>query len=116
MPVKRLEIDLRCHQLIQVLGTAQLCHLGLQLQLGDLVAQRLQAALELHPLLIGRDDFAREDKVSVKINEEGGGVYQVNGEEMGGWLAWHKDSIYTDKLNHGGLLWGQCLLNNPRPA
>ena len=32
---------------------------------------------EEHPLLIGRDDFAREDKVSVKINEEAGGIYQA---------------------------------------
>ena len=64
---------------------------------------------EEHPLLIGRDDFAREDKVSVKINEEAGGIYQVRGEELQGWLAWHKDSIYTDKLNHGGLLWAQVV-------
>jgi taurine dioxygenase len=64
---------------------------------------------EEHPLLIGRDDFAREDKVSVKINEEAGGIYKVRGEELAGWLAWHKDSIYTDKLNHGGLLWAQVV-------
>ena len=64
---------------------------------------------EEHPLLIGRDDFAREDKVSVKINEEAGGIYQVRGEELAGGLAWHKDSIYTDKLNHGGLLWAQVV-------
>lgn len=74
--------------------------LDVQMRLSELFGES-----EEHPLLIGRDDFAREDKVSVKIDEEGGGVYQVKGEEMAGWLAWHKDSIYTDKLNHGGLLW-----------
>ncbi len=64
---------------------------------------------EEHPLLVGRDDFARADKVSVKIDEEAGGIYQVRGEELAGWLAWHKDSIYTDKLNHGGLLWAMVV-------
>jgi taurine dioxygenase len=78
--------------------------LDIQMRLSELFGES-----EEHPLLIGRDDFVREDKVSVKINEEGGGIYQVNGEEMAGWLAWHKDSIYTDKLNHGGLLWAMVV-------
>src|SRR5882762_6904843 len=57
-----------------------------------------------HPLL--RElDLPREKKVSITIDEVGGGVYEVNGEELSGWLAWHKDSIYTDQLNHGGILW-----------
>ena len=78
--------------------------LDIQMRLSELFGES-----EEHPLLIGRDDFAREDKVSVKINEEAGGIYQVRGEELAGWLAWHKDSIYTDKLNHGGLLWAQVV-------
>ena len=57
-----------------------------------------------HPLL--RElDLPREKKVSITIDEVGGGVYEVHGEELAGWLAWHKDSIYTDQLNHGGILW-----------
>ena len=57
-----------------------------------------------HPLL--RElDVPRETKVSITIDEVGGGVYEVHGEELSGWLAWHKDSIYTDQLNHGGILW-----------
>jgi len=59
---------------------------------------------EEHPLLRGVD-VPQADKVSVNIGEEGGGIYEINGEERGGWLAWHKDSIYTDALNHGGILW-----------
>lgn len=60
---------------------------------------------EIHPLLRESTEFSEADKVSVNINEEAGGIYEVNGETRLGWLAWHKDSIYTDKLNHGGLLW-----------
>ena len=59
---------------------------------------------EVHPLLL-ESDWPHEDKVSVKIDEEAGGIYEVDGETRAGWLAWHKDSIYTDKLNHGGILW-----------
>ncbi len=59
---------------------------------------------EEHPLLRGVD-VPQADKVSINIGEEGGGVYEIHGEERGGWLAWHKDSIYTDSLNHGGILW-----------
>ena len=59
---------------------------------------------EVHPLL-RESDMAEADKVSVNIDEEAGGIYEVNGEVRLGWLAWHKDSMYVDKLNHGGLLW-----------
>ena len=59
---------------------------------------------EEHPLLRGVD-VPRENKLSINIDEDGGGIYEVDGEERGGWLAWHKDSIYTDQINHGGILW-----------
>jgi taurine dioxygenase len=59
---------------------------------------------EEHPLMIGMD-IPRENKISININEEAGGRYEVNGEVRAGWLAWHKDSIYTDSINHGGILW-----------
>jgi hypothetical protein len=44
----------RRRQLLQVLRATQLRGLGFQLQLGDLLAQRVQAALELQALLVGR--------------------------------------------------------------
>ncbi len=64
---------------------------------------------EEHPLLRDREDMPVENKLSVGINEEAGGVYIVKGEELNGWLAWHKDSMYTDKINHGGILWSQIV-------
>ncbi len=70
-----------------------------QLRLSELFGHN-----ESHPML--RDaDMPEEMKISVNINEEVGGTYIVNGEERSGWLAWHKDSIYTDEINHGGILW-----------
>ena len=58
---------------------------------------------EEHPLLRGVD-VPREDKLIVNIDQDAGGAYMVEGEERRGWLAWHKDSIYTDTINHGGIL------------
>jgi hypothetical protein len=48
------QVDLGGGQLLQVLRAAQLGGLLFQLQLGDLLAQRVQAALEAHALLVGR--------------------------------------------------------------
>lgn len=59
---------------------------------------------EEHPLLRGVD-VPYEDKISIHLGEEQGSEYEIDGEVRLGWLAWHKDSIYTDTLNHGGLLW-----------
>jgi taurine dioxygenase len=70
-----------------------------QLKLSELFGHN-----ESHPML--RDaDMPDEMKISVNIDEEVGGTYLVDGEERSGWLAWHKDSIYTDEINHGGVLW-----------
>jgi taurine dioxygenase len=42
--------------------------------------------------------------VKIKFYPEDGSYYDVNGELRGGWLPWHSDLIYTDKINHGGIL------------
>jgi taurine dioxygenase len=63
---------------------------------------------EEHPLLRGVD-MPRESKLIVDIEfdggEEMGNLYEVDGEARGSWLPWHSDSIYTDQINHGGILW-----------
>jgi taurine dioxygenase len=59
---------------------------------------------EVHPLL-QQADMPHENKISVNIVESEGAIFEVDGEERAGWLDWHKDSIYTDTINHGGLLW-----------
>ena len=70
-----------------------------QLKLSELFGHN-----QSHPML--RDaDMPEEMKISVNIDEGVGGTYMVNGEERSGWLAWHKDSMYTDEINHGGVLW-----------
>ena len=58
--LERLAVHLGGLELVEVLRTAQLRGLEFQLQRGDAVAQRLQAALEAHALLVGRAHLGAE--------------------------------------------------------
>jgi taurine dioxygenase len=42
--------------------------------------------------------------VNIKFYPEDGSYYEVDGEELGGWLPWHSDLIYTGSINRGGIL------------
>jgi taurine dioxygenase len=61
---------------------------------------------EEHPLLRGVD-VPLEHRLTVDVDEKALGIYEVGGERRGGWQGWHKDSIYTDRINHGGILWSR---------
>src|SRR3982750_2398156 len=58
---------------------------------------------EVHPLLRNLD-VPRENKLIIDIDTDASAHYIVDGKTCVGWLAWHKDSIYTDKINRGGIL------------
>ncbi len=55
---QRIEIGLRLRQLLEELRAAELRGLLFELQLGDALAQRLQAVLERHALLVGARNCA----------------------------------------------------------
>ena len=42
--------------------------------------------------------------VKIKFYPEDGSYYDIGGELRGGWLPWHSDLIYTDRINRGGIL------------
>lgn len=42
--------------------------------------------------------------VKIKYYPEDGTCYDIDREQRGGWLPWHADLIYTDTINHGGIL------------
>lgn len=60
---------------------------------------------EEHPLLVGVDR-PREHKViaDIEYDEEDGDLYEIDGELRGGYLPWHFDLAYVDRINHGGIL------------
>jgi taurine dioxygenase len=60
---------------------------------------------EIHPLLVNVDR-PREHKLiaPIEVDQEDGDLYEVNGEIRGGYLPWHFDLAYVDRINHGGIL------------
>jgi taurine dioxygenase len=40
----------------------------------------------------------------IEYDEEDGDLYEINGELRGGFLPWHFDLAYMDRINHGGIL------------
>ena len=60
---------------------------------------------EIHPLLVGIER-PREHFVIAEIDyvEEDGDLYELNGELRSGFLPWHFDLAYMEKINRGGIL------------
>jgi taurine dioxygenase len=69
---------------------------------------RLFGEPEEHPLLRGVE-VAVENRLTIDVDERAMGIYEVDGERRGGWQGWHKDSMYTAKINHGGILWARTV-------
>ncbi len=59
--------------------------------------------LEPHPFPESAEPGLPE-LVKIKYYPEDGTCYDVGGEQRGGWLPWHSDLIYTDRINRGGIL------------
>ncbi len=60
---------------------------------------------EEHPLLVGIDQERTHHVIAdIEYDQEDGDLYVVNGELRGGYLPWHSDLAYVDRINHGGIL------------
>lgn len=59
--------------------------------------------LEKHPL---KNSYGNESNEITKISysPSASTVYEVRGEARGGWLPWHSDLAYVDRINRGGIL------------
>lgn len=82
-----------------------LCELDTQIHLSEIFGEP-----EIHPLLVGIDR-PREHFVIAEIDyvEEDGDLYEIGGEQRGGYLPWHFDLAYMDRINRGGILRGAVL-------
>jgi len=60
---------------------------------------------EVHPMMAGTDIKTEHKALTpIEFDREDGNIYLVNGEERGGYLPWHFDGAYVDRINHGGIL------------
>jgi taurine dioxygenase len=59
--------------------------------------------LEMHPLF--KDIPGQHPTlIDLRFRKDEQEIYEVNGELRGGWLPWHSDLVYTDRINRGGIL------------
>jgi taurine dioxygenase len=61
--------------------------------------------LQVHPVASFRHP-ENEKLIRITTNPEGDSddLIEVEGEVVCGWIPWHKDIIFTERLNHGGIL------------
>lgn len=64
---------------------------------------RVFGELENHPIKEARKE-GRPELITIYSKPGDVTICEVDGETGGGWLGWHTDLTYTDKINHGGIL------------
>jgi taurine dioxygenase len=64
---------------------------------------RCFGTLERHPFKEARVEGAPE-LTHANYLPENGTAYKIDGQALGGWLPWHSDLVYVDKINRGGIL------------
>jgi len=61
---------------------------------------------EVHPMMEGTD-IRTEHRALAPIEfdpAKDGNIYEIEGKVLGGFLPWHFDGAYVDRINHGGIL------------
>jgi taurine dioxygenase len=60
---------------------------------------------EIHPMMVGTNIKTEHKALApVEYDRESGNLYEVKGHRLGGYLPWHFDAAYVDRINHGGIL------------
>ncbi|WP_174275131.1 TauD/TfdA dioxygenase family protein [Sphingomonas bacterium] len=60
--------------------------------------------IEVHPLREAQEGLPPE-VVDIVADPDDGDIYDLGGGDLrGGWLPWHSDLCYSDRINHGGIL------------
>ena len=64
---------------------------------------RVFGDLEQHPV---RELWTEgmPELITIRFDPEKERILEVDGVRTGSWLPWHSDLIYTDRINHGGVL------------
>ncbi len=60
---------------------------------------------EVHPMMAGTDIRTEHRALApIEFDRDDGNIYEIGGELRGGYLPWHFDGAYVDRINHGGVL------------
>jgi taurine dioxygenase len=59
---------------------------------------------EAHPEARGNNASGHKEIVQISYNPSDADIVEVEGVALGGWLPWHMDLIYLDKVSRGSIL------------
>jgi taurine dioxygenase len=59
--------------------------------------------VEVHPYRVTKTGLLPQ-VIDIVASDAEGDIYEVAGEQRIGWLPWHFDLCYSDRINHGGIL------------
>ena len=68
-----------------------------------LALSRVFGPLEAHPIGELRTE-GKPELITLFSTPENATVLEIDGEVGGGYLGWHKDLVYVERINHGGIL------------
>ncbi|PLK26720.1 TauD/TfdA family dioxygenase [Novosphingobium sp. TH158] len=57
-----------------------------------------------HPYAAENPDNPISEIVQISYDPDNADIYEVDGQVLGGWLPWHQDLIYLDKVSRGSIL------------
>lgn len=69
----------------------------------QLALSRIFGPLEAHPVKEIRTE-GKPDLITLKSEPNSATVVDIDGDVGGGYLGWHKDLVYVQHINHGGIL------------
>jgi taurine dioxygenase len=60
---------------------------------------------EVHPMMAGTDIRTEHRALApIEFERDKDNIYEIGGKLLGGYLPWHFDGAYVDRINHGGIL------------
>lgn len=70
----------------------------------QIALSRVFGEVQPHPHANRNPDRPVSDLVQISYDPENADIYKVDGKVLGGWLPWHMDLVYADKISRGSIL------------
>lgn len=65
---------------------------------------RVFGELALHPMRAQMEVEGHPELIKLKYEPDTETIFDVDGEKLGGYIPWHFDGVFVDKINRGGIL------------